>query len=248
MLSLTNAQTNFIDTINEGPDSLDPKLFCGRPDRILLGLKAHANTISHARIVALEQTFPRTREYLGEATFNAIARDFIETDTAKACDANWIGSGFPDYLENASSIELAQIEWAWLESYHAAEAVALTLADLGGMDEAMLLAFQIAPHPSVRLVPISTPIAAALHELQGTQPLAVATLRPDAEVRMLPLDAVDLAVLKAATQKNATLGNLLAVAIEMTGETESLAPVMNQIGAGALIKAGVRHERDYYTI
>jgi hypothetical protein len=248
MPSLIDAQSNFIDTINNGPKKLDPKLFSGPLDRVLLGLKAHANTISYARIVALEETFPLTRQHLGEAAFNALARDFVETGLARASDANRIGLHFPEHLGDATTTELAQIEWVWLESYHAAEAAPLTLADLGGMDEAKLLALRVASHPSVRLVPISVPIAPALQELAGTQPAAILTIRPDVEVRLLPLDAIHLAIINAAAQKNAVLGNLLAVAIEIAGETESLGLVMNLIGAGALVKAGVRHERDYSTL
>ena len=65
MLSLKAAQANFIATINDGPDALDHSLFDGPIDRVMLGLKAHANTISHARLVALEETFPLTRQALG---------------------------------------------------------------------------------------------------------------------------------------------------------------------------------------
>jgi hypothetical protein len=238
MPSLTDAQTNFIDTINDGPDRLDPALFAGPPDRILLGLKAHANTVTHARIVALEETFPLTRQHLGDATFNALARDFAETDAARASDASRIGLGFPYCLSDPATTELAQIEWAWLESYHAAEAVPLSLGDLAALDEAALLALAIAPHPSARIVEISTPIASALHELSGLQPVAILCVRPDAEVRLVPLDAVQLAVFAASVQKSASLGNLLAAALEQAGEQAPLEPILHLIGAGALVKAG----------
>ncbi len=237
MPSLADAQANFIDTINYGPDRLDPMLFVGPPDRILLGLKAHANTISHARLVALEETFPLTRQHLGDAAFNALARNFVETGIARASDADRIGLGFPDFLSDLSALELAKIEWAWLESYHAAEAESLTLGDLGGLDEAALLALPVAPHPSARLVKISAPISTALIELASEQPAAILSIRPDAEVRLVPLDNMQTAIF-AAAEKNATLGNLLSIAIEQAGEQAPLEPILHLIGAGALIKAG----------
>jgi hypothetical protein len=238
MSSLADAQNNFIDTINYGPDRLDPALFAGPPDRVLLGLKAHANTISHARIVALEETFPLTRQHLGDAVFNALVRDFVESAAAKACDANRIGLGFPDCLSDPAISELAQIEWAWLESYHAAEAVPLTFGDLAALDEKALLALAVAPHPSARIVALSVPIASALQELSGQHPAAILCVRPDAEVRLVPLDAVQFAVFAASAQKSATLGNLLAVALEQAGEQAPLEPILHLIGAGALVKAG----------
>ncbi len=273
MPSLSDTQTNFIETINDGPERLDPMLFAGPPDRVLLGLMAHANTISHARIVALEETFPLTRQHFGDAVFNALARDFVETRAARACDANRIGLGFPDYLGKtpfvlslssrrppkvndsldrlhfdklsangvgieADTRELAAIEWAWLESYHAAEAKPLMLPDLGELSETALLALPVAPHPTARIVDISSPIASVLQELAGQQPAAILCVRPDAEVQLVPLDAVQRAVFAASAGKSAALGNLLAAAIEQAGEQALFEPILHLIGAGALVKAG----------
>jgi hypothetical protein len=236
--SLDDAQTNFIETINNGPDRLDPCLFAGPPDRVLLGLKAHANTISHARIVALEETFPLTRQHLGDRMFNALAREFIETDIARASDINNIGHTFPEMLTDPVTTELARIEWAWLESYHAADAVPLTLADLGGLEEADLLALQVVPHPSTRFLQITSPLASALNDLAGTCPAAILCIRPSAEVRIVPLEPAEAAVSRAASEENATMGNLLAAAIEQSGDADPLGPVMMLIGAGALVMGG----------
>jgi hypothetical protein len=242
MLSLPDAQDNFVDTINHGPDRLEPALFAGPQDRILLGLKAHANTISHARLVALEETFPLVRQEIGEAAFNRISRDYIDSGQARAADGNQLGKGFAAFLQNqpvdAAIADLAAIEWAWLESYHAADAVALCVADLGQIDEIALLAMRIARHPSVRPVAITAPLACALDELAGMQPLAIMTVRPDAEVRLVPLDSHQSVLLALAAQENCTLGNLLAFAFEQAGEQAPLEPLLHLIGAGALVKAG----------
>ncbi len=236
MPPLADAQNSFIETINKGPDHLHPALFDGPRERVILGLMAHANTISHARLVALEDTFPMTRQYLGVAPFNALTRDFAETSAAKACDSNQIGSTFPQFLADPVAAQLAQIEWAWLESYHAAEAPPVTLADLSVADEESLIAMPIAPHPSARIVSISVPIAPTLSELAGQQPAAILSVRPGADVILVPLDAVQVAVFAASGNNDATMGNLLAVAIELSGEQTALAPILNLVGTGALIK------------
>lgn len=238
MLTLAEAQTNFIETINDGPDRLDPRLFSGPVERIMLGLRAHANTINHARIVALEDSFPLTREYIGQVEFNRLAREFVETETARACNNNQIGIRFPEYLGDAATIELAQVEWAWLESYNAAEAKALTLSDLAGLDQASLLSLSIAPHPSARLIPFSSPLAIAVENLSDLQPSAILAVRPSIEVRLVPLDRLQMTLCAASAEKNASLGNLLVIAIEQAGEQAPLEPIFHLIGAGALIKAG----------
>ena len=242
MLSLKAAQANFIATINDGPDALDISLFDGPIDRVILGLKAHANTINHARLVALEQTFPLLRQAFGDEQFNQLSRAYVDTPEARACDANGISKPFSDFLKLAltdqSIAELATIEWAWYESYHAVEAVPLSLCDLGAYDEASLLVLPVGLHPSARLTEVWHPLATSLGELEGTQPFAILTLRPEAEVRLHPIEALEAAIVQAAQHKNATLGNLLAVAIEQVSNTDPSGPVMRLISIGALVTRG----------
>jgi hypothetical protein len=238
MPSLEAAQTNFIATINEGPDVLDQSLFDGPVERVLLGLKAHANTINHARLVALEDSFPLGREAMGDAKFNALSRAFIETSQAKSCDLNDIGRSFAEFLkveqaENAIC-DLAAIEWAWLESYHAADAMPLTLGDIGMIDGAALLALEVRLHPATRLVQLNAPLAAPLGHLAEGKPAAILIIRPEAEVRLLALDAITAATAEKCTSPT-TIGNLLSTASEQGDEADPIGPVMTLIGAGALV-------------
>jgi hypothetical protein len=242
MLSLAEAQANFIETINSGPTALDPALFAGRTDRVMLGLKAHANTISHARLVALEECFPFTRVELGDADFNKLSRAYIETDPARAADNNGIGRHFLQFLREAGQavyiVELAEIEWCWLESYHAEDLPPLSTADLAPLGETTLLAMPVNTHPSVRLVAVSAPLASSLDGLAGQMPSAIATLRPDLDVRLLPLDVLELALLRRAGEEFCTMGNLIELSFEQAGERAPLEPILHLVGAGALAKAG----------
>jgi hypothetical protein len=229
---------NFVDTINQGPAALDPALFAGLADRVMLGLKAHANTISHARLVALEESFPITRKALGDDIFNALSRSYSETGMARASDANRIGAAFPDFLErhvgDQSALDLARTEWAWLECYHAAEAEALELAFLGTLDEAALLALPISRHPAARLVKISAPLSSQLEDLgDSTDTAAILVTRPGAEVRLLLLGQLDTDIF-GAIHATSTIGNLLTLILEQGGDTP-LDPILTLIGAGALI-------------
>jgi hypothetical protein len=242
MLSHAEAQANFIETINDGPAALDPALFAGPIDRVMLGLKAHANTISHARLVALEDTFPLTLREMGEATFNIISRDYVETADARAADSNAIGKAFPAFLRAqsvaATICELAEIEWHWLESYHAADAAPLVSTDLAELDEVSLLELPVAAHPSLRLIRVTQPLATALDALAGLTPVAIAAIRPEAEVRLMPLDALELGLASRASRKKCALGNLIELSLEQAGERSPLEPILHLIGAGALIKNG----------
>lgn len=239
MPSLADAQRNFISTVNEGPDALDAALFAGTPERIILGLKAHANTISHARLVALEESFPLTRSEIGEDRFNGMSRAYVETALAKGCDLAHIGRYFAAFLQNEKQpeavVDLAAVEWAWLESYHAADASPLTLEAISAMAETDLLNLTVILHPSARICPLHAPLAESLtHLAEEMEPSAILVVRPDAEVRLLAIDDPTLQAAQKCRQPT-TIGNLLALASEQGGGTDPIGPVLTLIGTGALI-------------
>jgi len=75
---LDGGQSAMMQALDHGPAHLPQGLFTGSPERVLAGMKVHANTISHARLVALEDTFQRTRQFIGHESFNAHSRLFIQ--------------------------------------------------------------------------------------------------------------------------------------------------------------------------
>lgn len=219
-------------TLLDGPRHLPAGLFAGGDAAVLRGLRVHANTISHARLVALEDSFPRCRALLGEEKFNRLSRAFVEAGGARHRPLAHIGAGFPGWLERRAgrrAADLARIEWAWLESYHAAEAPALTLAGLAGIGEAALLALPVRRHPAVRVVALASDAARlADADLGPARRLLVA--RPEAEVRLHAIDAADAAALAAA--EGVPLGNLIALLAE--DHPEGGAAIAALIAAGAL--------------
>lgn len=196
-------------TLVHGPDHLPAGLFAGDGAAALRGLRVHANTISHARLVALEDTFPRTREHLGEAGFNRLSRAFVDAGGAQGRSLADIGAGFPGWLDDPLAADLARVEWAWLESYHAAEAPALALADLAGLEEAALLDLAVRRHPAVRVVTLASTAAPLVDPAFASDVAALLVARPDADVRLFALHPADVAVLDMA-QEISPLGNLIA--------------------------------------
>jgi hypothetical protein len=239
MLLLSEVQNNFIQTIKDGPDALDPSIFAGPIDRILLGLKAHAITINHARLVALEETFPKTRAAMGDTVFNKISRDYCETAMACAAGQNAIGRHFPEFLIGQSVIQnisdLAAIEWTWLESYHAPDAMPLVLADIAGMSEPDLIALEVAAHPAANCLILNAPLHPNMAELKVIEaaPYAILTVRPEADVLLVPIDK-STADTFAKAKNTSTIGNLFANLSEQGCEADPLAAVMTLLQAGAL--------------
>lgn len=242
---LADAQARIVTVIQQGPDAFPHGLFVGPEERALLGLRAHANTISHARLVALEESFPRTMEHVGHDRFNALSRRFIELPDARTRKLMRLGEDFPAFLAShgcdAQSCELAQIEWAWLESYHAADAPALMLGDLATLDEAALLAMPMALHPACRWVHVSAPITDQLPELAAGGAAHCPTVlitRPEADVLLHLLDE-DRAAIFSILLGGGQMCNLLGSAIERLDEARALPVIFALIGAGALARPSV---------
>jgi hypothetical protein len=217
-------------TLLRGPDHLPADVFAGDSAAVLRGLRVHANTISHARLIALEDTFPRTRDHLGAAEFNRVSRAFIDVGGAQRRSLAQIGAGFPDWLADPVAADLARAEWAWLESYHAADAAALALADLDGLSGAGLLALAVRRHPAVRTVTLSRAAAPLVDPRFSPGARALLVVRPDADVRVLAIDAADAAVLDLAREIS-PLGNLIAHLVEH--HPEGGAAIAALIAAGA---------------
>lgn len=225
-----------IAALDRGPDHIKAADFAGGRQAALRGLKVHANTISHARLVALEETFPRTRKAIGEEEFNTVSRSFIETAPAREATHTQIGAAFPEHLEDAGvdpePIALARFEWLWLEAYHAPEAIPLSLADLAGLDEPALLAIAVALHPAARIAPGETAPLLENQALEGTH--AILITRPEADVLIHP-GCITLARQSAMLGKTRTIGNLLDAGDEPGGKG-ALEALMHLINAGALTR------------
>ena len=230
---LEREQAAIAATLLYGPDHLPAGLFAGDDNAVLRGLRVHANTVSHARLVALEETFPRTREYLGEAEFNRLSRAFVEGGGAERLALPDIGRDFAGWLGDPLAADLARVEWAWLESYNAADTLPLRLADLAGYDEAALLGLTVRLHPATRIVKLASDAAPLIDPAFAPGTAALLVTRPDAEVRLFALHDADDAALDRAKEIS-TLGNLIASLAEM--HPDGGAAIAALIDAGAFEK------------
>jgi hypothetical protein len=233
--------------LDHGPAHLPDNLFSGPCERVLAGMKVHANTISHARLVALEETFERTRAVIGHDGFNRHSRLFLEQPGVTGQPLAMIGTGFDAFLEGRGEADgvadLARFEWLWLEAYHAADAEPLALEALAGLAPEALLAVRLAAHPSARadhLVPlVRAELASEVPGLEQAE--AVLLVRPHAQVLICALGPAAAGILALAHNPQ-SIGNLLALPGEHPDDEERQAEANMQalvalINAGALVRA-----------
>ena len=134
-------------------------LFQGTPERRARGLNVYANNAMHALVSALSATFPAVQRILGAPGFTSVAIGYVRRHPPPR-DALliWYGKRFPWFLgrlEVAGApflADLARLEFAWLEAYHAAEATPLPVAHFATLTPDQLVAARLSPHPSVRLL------------------------------------------------------------------------------------------------
>jgi hypothetical protein len=236
---LANGQSGFMDALQKGPDHLPSNLFSGSRYRAFIGVKAHANTISHARLVALEDTYPRLRERLGDEAFNQLSRDYLEYGDVRQNDMNGLGREFAEFIDaqgvDKASSDLAHIEWAWLKSYHAADAEALNMQDIAALDEAALMELPIAFHPSVQHIMLHAPLAPELGlEVPADDHLAaIAIVRQQNDVLLFPQTTLQKDIF-ICCKNSVLMRNLLESAVETIGETHAVEHIFALVGAGFL--------------
>lgn len=214
---LHEAQAAMQATLAFGPGHCPPDLFAGTVPAIVRGLKAHANTISHARFIALEESYPKLRDEIGAAAFHRAAERHLDDPNVRLRTLDQLGEGFERQLIRATWRNLARTEWAWLEAYHAPDAAAFSIEALALLAPEELVAVSVDRHPAARLI--------MLEEGQG----AMIVTRPEADVQVTPLNP-DSADLFASIDCAVPLGTLLA--------TSPAPTILALIAAGAVIAQG----------
>lgn len=190
-------QSQLLGAIRHGPANLPPDLLEGQRAAQYRALKAYANTINHARHVALEETFPRTRYHMGDETFHAAAIRYLEGDATHR-PLRHIGQNFPNLLGTPQARDIARVEWGWLEAHGAADAPALLLERLKGVTPEGLLAAKVRAHPAARMIALEEPRKSWPDvEGQGTHILIT---RPEASVIMARATRHEAALLTLATR------------------------------------------------
>lgn len=233
MPSLRDAQAAMATALREGPSRLPRGLFSTSRRRTLLALAAHANTVSHGRLVALEDTFPQARTALGAVEFNRLSRTYLDRGHGRDGPIARLGEGFPEYLAAHApdqAVRAARFDLAFLAAYQAAEARALPARVLGAASGDDVLELVVRRHPAARLVAGDPALNRRLGLPTGEHILVT---RPKAEMRaraIAPVAAQIFALLARAMK----LGNLFAFAAESIDEMLIPAGVMALIEAGAL--------------
>ena len=187
----------------------------------------YRNNVAVALIGALEARYPVVRRLVGDDFFRAMAGAYVAAEKPRAPTLIHYGDSFPDFVAGfppagavAYLADVARLENAWIEAYHAAEAAPLGLDALAATAPDAFETLRFRPHPAARLLRFAHPAASIWAASQGeSEPRppeiwaaeeALVT-RPDADVfvRVLPPGGFAFA---AALFSGASLGEAAALA------------------------------------
>lgn len=204
----------------------------------------YRNNVTVALIEALQASFPVVERLVGAKFFRAMAREFVRVHPPETPVMALFGARFPGWLTDFPPVaalpylpDVAAIEQARRESYHAADAASVAPENLANLAPDALGALHLRPHPSVRVVLSRQPALAiwarnSNHpELSGEPPGEVLICRPESEVRVLPAPNGTCAMLKA-------LGDGVALGRALPTDTDHGALFAVLFAAGALIPEG----------
>lgn len=164
---------------------------------------------------ALREGFPVVHRLVGTEFFDALARRFVaDCPPCSGCLLDY-GAEFAGCIEAfapARSLpylpDVARLEWAWHEAFHAADAGVFGLADLAALSPEQQAGLHLHLHPSARLLASAWPVLRIFHVNQPGYPgdpgldlyretgCRVLVLRDRLEVVLHPLSAGEFACLE----------------------------------------------------
>lgn len=216
--------------------------------------EVHRNHYVITLVEALETTFPVVRRVVGEHFFRQAARAFVRAEPpVRPCLFEY-GGGLGSFLSTygpAAELDyladLARLEWAVNEAWHAADAAAFEADELAGFDAAALEVLALGLHPRYRLVVSPWPVDRIWRANRATEgepetvaleagPARVLVRRAGDEIELAALGGAETALL-LTLGRGARLGEALeAAAAAAQPETDPGACFLRLAALGALAR------------
>jgi hypothetical protein len=170
-------------------------------ERDVKRFNVYRNNVFVGLIDALKAAFPAVCRIVGDEFFSAMARIHVALEPPASPAMFEYGARFPAFIEAfepAQSVpylaDVARLERAWVDAYHAAESSPVALYQLAAIDPALLPRISFTLHPSLHVVRSRFPVVALWQmNIDGGVPVATdifrggeqaLVIRPDAEVEV----------------------------------------------------------------
>ena len=208
----------------------------------------YRNNVTVSLIDALAAVYPAVQRITGTEFFRAMARFHVRSHPPSSPLLFDYGRGFPAFIETYEHAQempwladVARIERAWLDAYHAADAAPLSPARLSAVTSDRLADLVFVPHPAARCLRsnyAAVTIFAANRDdasvpcIDASTPEDALITRPefDVIVRRLPPGG---AVFARRLSSGRPLGEAAAAALDAAPDFDIAANIAGLIEAGA---------------
>ena len=215
----------------------------------------YRNNVVLGLVDALKSAFPATCRIVGDEFFVAMARVHATQTPPDSPVMLDYGRHFADFLADFAPVDglpylpdVARLERAWVEAYHAPEADPLLLARLAEIDHGRLPQTRLHLHPSLRVVRSEYPIVTIWcmnieDQASGSVDLGAGSqnalvVRPEASVEISAVSHSG-AVFVETLQRGATLAEAGAAAIEANRDIDLTELFADLFSIGAVIGFGI---------
>ena len=203
-MQMTVSNQEFTTALSD-PEKAAPEGIRG-PDRKKSAKRfdIYRNNVIYGLIEALGDIFPAVERLVGVSFFRDMARLYIRANPPESPLLFRYGKAMPDFLATFEPVahlaylpDVARIELAWLDAFHAADRSCFSAADLAAAPESELDDLRLTPHPAMRVIRSpcaavsifsATRSGASLSEIDPAAPEDCLLTRPghDVEIRRLP--------------------------------------------------------------
>jgi hypothetical protein len=211
----------------------------------------HRNNVFHSLCSALGDLYPVVRALVGDEFFRAMAAEYIRREPPRDPAMVHLGASFPEFAADyppARSLpylpDVARLELAWHQAYHATDGASLRAADLAAFTPERLAAARVRLHPSLRLVGSDYPIVTiwCAHQAQPIDsPIELpergehaCVVRPSFEVVVETVSSAHAAFL-AELGGGAKLGDSVVTVAERHPDFDPTAALAACIRSGCLV-------------
>jgi hypothetical protein len=230
------------------PDRPTPSLVSGPNGKAARKrYNVYRNNVTVSLIDALAAAFPSTMRITGVDFFRAMARFHVRATPPSSPLLFEYGHDFPDFIEQYEYArpvpwlaDVARIDRAWLDAYHAADAEPLASRALASTPAEGLANTILTPHPAARIVRSRFPAVAIFATNRSDDPVVTVdatgpedalVTRPHLEVmvRLLPPGGAVFLIRLIAGEP---LGRAAAAAVADSPEFDLPANIAGMLAAG----------------
>ncbi|WP_244598315.1 DNA-binding domain-containing protein [Pseudohoeflea suaedae] len=208
----------------------------------------YRNNVVVSLVNALGDIFPAIRTLVGRNNFGHIAGKFVRAFPPGSPLLFEYGRDFPDFIAGLDPLrkyaylpDVARLERAWLDAFHAADAVPLGFDALAAIEPAQLGELVFTAHPATRIVESDHAIVAitmrsragaSLAGIKPDTPETALVTRPDAAVELRALDRAGGTFFRSLLHGE-PLGAAAGRATEADGHFDLAAAIAALIESGA---------------